>query len=123
LSRSHQLTSEILDFLVEIDVRLPPDLSDERRTALAEAELARGKALAESGFLRAIWRIPGRLANCGIWTAPDASALHGALVSLPLWPYMDVAVTPLACHPLAATCRGLPAGLVPEDAATLATLS
>ena len=47
-------------------------------------------ALAEAGFLRAIWRVPGRLANRAIWTAADATALHEALVSLPLWPYMEV---------------------------------
>lgn len=96
-----------MEFLVEIDVRLPPDLDDERRGALQTAEFARGTALAETGMLRAIWRVPGRLANRAIWSAPDATALHDALVSLPLWPYMEVVVTPLATHPLAEACDGL----------------
>lgn len=96
-----------MDFLVQIDVRLPADLAPERRRVLLEAELERGTALAEAGLLRAIWRVPGRLANRAIWSAEDATELHEALVSLPLWPYMQVDVTPLARHPLADTCGGL----------------
>jgi muconolactone D-isomerase len=96
-----------VEFFVEIEVRLPADLDDKHRRELQAAEFARGKALAKAGMLRAIWRVPGRLANRAVWTAPDASALHDALVSLPLWPYMDVAVTPLATHPLSESCGGL----------------
>ena len=105
-----------MEFLVEIEVRLPVDLDAENRAALQEAEHARGRALAEAGILRAIWRVPGRAANRAIWSAADATALHEALTSLPLWPYMDVAVTPLARHPLAGSCPGFPAGLEPGDA-------
>jgi muconolactone D-isomerase len=101
-----------VEFLVEIDIKLPHDLDDVRRSDLLRAESARGAALAESGIIRAIWRVPGRLANRGIWEAPDATSLHEALVSLPLWPFMAVSVVPLARHPLAEHCRGLPPGLV-----------
>jgi len=100
-----------VEFLVEIEIRLPGDMAEGRRVELLEAEFARGKALAETGQLRAVWRVPGRLANRGIWVAEDASALHNALTSLPLWPFMDITVTPLAKHPLAELCLGLPAGL------------
>jgi muconolactone D-isomerase len=96
-----------MDFLVQIEVQLPADLEPERRRVLLEAELERGTALAEAGLLRAIWRVPGRLANRAIWSADDATALHEALVSLPLWPYMQVEVTPLARHPLGELCAGL----------------
>ncbi len=108
-----------MEFLVEIEVRLPADLDDERRMALLKAEFARGTALADAGILRAIWRVPGRLANRAIWAAPDATTLHEALVSLPLWPYMEVAVTPLARHPLAEFCRGLAPAGGQGEAATL----
>jgi muconolactone D-isomerase len=105
-----------MEFLVEVDIALPADLDETRRTQLLAAELERGKALAEAGVLLAIWRVPGRLANRAIWSAADATALHDALVSLPLWPYMDIAVTPLARHPVAPSCRGLPAALGAGDA-------
>ncbi len=104
-----------VEFLVEIDIILPPDLGEERRRTLLEAEFARGSALAQAGVLRAVWRVPGRLANRGIWAAADATALHEALTSLPLWPYMDVVVTPLARHPVAPACKGLPAQLGVSD--------
>ena len=105
-----------MEFLVEVDIELPADLDEARRAQLLAAELERGEALAEAGVLLAIWRVPGRLANRAIWSAPDATALHDALVSLPLWPYMDIAVTPLARHPVAPSCRGLPAALGAGDA-------
>jgi len=100
-----------VEFLVEIDIRLPHDLGAERRDELAMAESARGGDLARSGTIRAIWRVPGRLANRGIWSAPDATALHEAIVSLPLWPFMTVQVTPLARHPLAEHCQGIAPGM------------
>ena len=105
-----------MEFLVEVEIALPPDLDEARRTALLAAELERGKALAEAGVVRAIWRVPGRFANRAIWSAPDATALHDALSSLPLWRYMDISVTPLATHAVAQSCRGLPAGLDATDA-------
>jgi muconolactone D-isomerase len=42
---------------------------------------------------------PGRWANCGLYEAPDATAVHEAMSSLPLWPWMNVQVIPLAEHP------------------------
>jgi muconolactone D-isomerase len=86
-------------YLVQIDVRLhavPP----EERDALQAAERRRGEELIAAGLLERIWRIPGRSANVGIWRARDGDELHAALTSLPLHPWMDVVVTPLATHPL-----------------------
>lgn len=100
-----------MEFLLEIEVRLPTTMDDVERTTLIGAERARGRELAEQGVIRAIWRVPGRFANRAIWSAPDATVLHEAIVSLPLWPYIDVVVTPLATHDLAQHCSGLPPGL------------
>jgi muconolactone D-isomerase len=89
-----------MEFLVSIDVRTPHDLDPDRLTALQTAESARARELMAAGTLKRIWRIPGRRSNVSLYEAPDATALHAALSSLPLWPYMEIDVRPLAVHPL-----------------------
>ena len=100
-----------MEFLLEIEVRLPVSMEEAERARLVEAERVRGRELAEQGVIRAIWRVPGRFANRAIWSAADATELHAAIESLPLWPYIDVAVTPLARHALGEHCQGLAPGL------------
>jgi len=90
-------------FLVEITVELPPELRDpdsERGVQLLAAELERGVELRRAGTIEAIWRVPGEMRNAGVWQAADATALHEAIVSLPLSPWFRVKVTPLADHPV-----------------------
>ncbi|MHB8490215.1 MAG: muconolactone Delta-isomerase, partial [Candidatus Dormibacteria bacterium] len=53
----------------------------------------------QSGVIRRLWRVPGRRANWGVWEARDATALHGFLTSLPMYPWLSIAVHPLAAHP------------------------
>jgi muconolactone D-isomerase len=88
------------EFLVRIETRLPPDLPEARRAELLEAEAARGRELIESGKLRRIWRVPGRLANVSLYDVAGADELHELLSSLPLARWMDVRVEALAVHPL-----------------------
>lgn len=104
-----------MEFLVEIDVHLPQQLTEDERAQLIAAERVRGNELAAEGTLRAIWRVPGQFANRAIWSAPDATHLHEAIASLPLWHYADVRVTPLARHDIAHQCLGLPSGLEIDD--------
>jgi muconolactone D-isomerase len=87
-----------MEFLVQIQVNLPAAMDPAERTALISAEQVRGRELRSEGTIVRMWRIPGRLANVGIWNTPDATALHDAITSLPLSPYLDVQVTPLATH-------------------------
>lgn len=87
-----------MEFLVAIEVRWPPDGDPDERNRLFRAEVARGRELAKAGTMKRLWRVPGRWANWGLWEAPDATALHEALTSLPLWPWMSVQVHPLANH-------------------------
>jgi muconolactone delta-isomerase len=91
-----------VEFLVQIQVTLPPELSSTDRQELMEREQARGRELKNEGIIRRIWRIPGRTANVGIWDAADPTALHEALSSLPMFPYIDASVTALATHYLEA---------------------
>jgi muconolactone D-isomerase len=88
-----------MEFLVCIHVRLPPDFDEERKRELIDAESERAKELAAQGVIRRLWRIPGRWANVGVWNAIDATSLHAAIASLPLFPWLEVEVTPLASHP------------------------
>jgi muconolactone D-isomerase len=90
-----------MEFLVTIEVCWPDALDDAVKARLTDAEGVRGRELGQQGTIRAMWRIPGRLANVGIWAARDADELHAAITSLPLWPYMRVEVTALATHYLA----------------------
>lgn len=90
----------LIEFLVNIDISLPPEMDAEKRNDLFERERHRGSEFLDSGVIVRIWRIPGRLANVGIWNATDATALHDSISSLPLFPWMRVRVMPLATHPL-----------------------
>ncbi len=86
------------EFLVEIEIELPPSTPPDERATLLAAEGTRGRELRVAGTIVRMWRVPGRRANVGIWSAADASELHEAISSLPLFPWMDVRVTALADH-------------------------
>jgi muconolactone D-isomerase len=88
-----------MEFLVHIEVMWPGDGDRAEHERLVAAESARARELAEAGIIRRLWRIPGRRANWGLWVAPDATALHAAIASLPFFPWLSVEVHPLAAHP------------------------
>lgn len=92
-----------MEYLVRIDVTLPPDMLAKQRQELLAAERVRGLELLDRGVLKRIWRIPGRLSNYSLYDVPDATVLHQLLSSLPLWPWTTMHVEPLATHPLEAT--------------------
>ena len=46
-----------------------------------------------------IWRIVGEYANFSMFDVESNDELHQMLSALPLFPYMDIQVTPLATHP------------------------
>ena len=88
-----------MEFLVHIEVRWPGDGDPAEFARLVAAERTRASELAAAGTIQRLWRIPGRRANYGVWTAPDATALHEAFSSLPFFPWLDIEVTALAEHP------------------------
>lgn len=89
-----------MEFIVKIKVDLPGDMPDEQRAALQKAEAERAAELADEGHLVRLWRIIGRRENWGLWRARDGTELHAALSSLPMFPYLDIEVVPLALHPV-----------------------
>ena len=88
-----------MEFLVRIEINWPPDAPAEERERIFAEELEAGQRLAHAGQLRRLWRIPGRWANWSLYEVTDATELHAALVTLPLYPWMDIEVHALAEHP------------------------
>lgn len=86
-------------FMVEMDVLIPHDMAPDVVDDLKAREKARAQALQEAGTWRHIWRVAGRYANVSIFDVEDADALHDIMLSLPLFPFMNVNVTALCRHP------------------------
>lgn len=86
---------------VRMDVRVPHDVDPSRFDALKAAEKARAEALQHEGKWRHLWRIAGAYANYSVFDVADHDELHMILSTLPLFPFMDIEVTPLARHPSA----------------------
>lgn len=93
-------------YLVQITVELPAEMDEAERAELLARERERGRELRDAGTIEDIWRLPGRLANVGVWRAGDASELDRAIASLPVWRWTRVEVTPLADHHLTARPEG-----------------
>jgi len=88
-----------VEFLVNMEVQLPADLPAQEKERLTRAEADRAAELARCGALVRLWRVPGRRANWGLWRAADATELHDALASLPMFPHLAIQVNALAAHP------------------------
>lgn len=91
-----------MDFLVRIDTARVYELPTDELEDIITRERTRGRELMAEGVLRHLWSVPGRSANIGIWSTADADALNDALASLPIRPYAEIDVTPLATHPMTA---------------------
>jgi muconolactone D-isomerase len=86
-------------FHVRMDVRIPHDLDPGTRAEVVAREKAYSQDLQRAGKWPHIWRIVGEYANVSIFDVESNEELHGLLSQLPLFPYMDIRVTPLAPHP------------------------
>lgn len=86
-------------FHVEMDVRLPHDLPIDKVDALKKTERERAHELQASGKWRHLWRVAGRYANVSIFDVSGAEELHQILSTLPLFPFMEISVSPLCRHP------------------------
>jgi muconolactone D-isomerase len=86
-------------FHVKMDVRIPHDLDPEVRSETVAREREYSQELQRSGKWPHIWRIVGEYSNVSIFDVADNAELHDLLSNLPLFPYMEIKVTPLAMHP------------------------
>ena len=88
-------------YCVHMDVRPPSDVDPERFERLKSEEKARAQQLQREGKWRHLWRVAGRYANISIFDVASNDELHAILSGLPLFPFMEITVTPLARHPSA----------------------
>ncbi|KUI36485.1 muconolactone Delta-isomerase [Mycobacterium sp. GA-2829] len=88
-----------MQFHVRMDVRIPYEMDPEVRTELIAREKAYSQELQRSGKWPQIWRIVGEYSNFSIFDVDSNDELHDLISGLPLFPYMDIHVTPLARHP------------------------
>jgi muconolactone D-isomerase len=86
-------------FKVEMTVNIPPDMPATTAAEIKAKEKAYSQTLQQEGKWRHIWRVAGLYSNVSIFDVKDADELHEILMGLPLYPYMDIQVDALCCHP------------------------
>lgn len=88
-----------MKFLVHMDVNIPTDMPAEQAAEIKAKEKAYSQELQQSGKWPEIWRVVGEYANYSIFDVESNDELHDLLQNLPLFPYMEISVVPLAKHP------------------------
>ena len=88
-------------FLARMDVHLPAEMPTDEADAIKKAESEYSQALQREGAWQSLWRVVGEYANYSIFDVASNDELHSILSGLPLFPYMEIHVTPLANHPSA----------------------
>ncbi|WP_142061045.1 muconolactone Delta-isomerase [Pseudarthrobacter sp. B4EP4b] len=86
-------------YLVRMDVNIPLDMPLEQSDAIKAEEREYSQTLQRDGRWTHIWRVVGEYSNYSVFDVADNDELHALLSGLPLFPYMDIKVTPLAKHP------------------------
>jgi muconolactone D-isomerase len=90
-------------FKVEIEIQIPHTLASEQVAALRMEETEVARKLQTDGKWKHLWRVVGRSANLSIFDVDSTDELHRILSSLPLFPFMDIVITPLCQHPASIT--------------------
>lgn len=88
-------------YLVHMIVDIPDSLPAEEAARIKAEEKAYSQDLQRSGKWPHIWRVVGQYANYSVFDVESNEELHNLLSALPLFPYMQISVTPLAAHPSA----------------------
>ncbi|MDJ0339669.1 muconolactone Delta-isomerase [Cryobacterium sp. PH31-O1] len=86
-------------FAVRMSVALPPDMDEDVQADILTREKTYSQDLQNRGEWQQIWRCVGQYSNLSIFDVADNERLHSILWNLPLFPYLDIEVTPLARHP------------------------
>ena len=86
---------------VRMDVHPPHGIDPAAFDRLKAEEKSRAQDLQREGKWVHLWRVAGEYSNISVFDVADHDELHTILSTLPLFPFMDVLVTPLARHPSA----------------------
>ena len=86
-------------YLVHMVVDIPATVPAEEAARIKAEEKAYSQALQRSGKWPHLWRVVGEYSNVSIFDAASNDELHTMLNNLPLFPYMEIKVKPLANHP------------------------
>jgi muconolactone D-isomerase len=82
-------------FLVNMTVQIPHNVEAEKITRLTTLEHERASELERQGKWLHAWRVVGKWANVSIFEVDSPTELHEILNSLPLYPFMEIAVSAL----------------------------
>lgn len=88
-----------MKYLVHMDVSLPVDMPAAEAAEIKATEKEYSQQLQRAGKWPEIWRVVGEYANYSVFDVDSHDELHEILQNLPLFPYMDITVVPLAKHP------------------------
>lgn len=77
----------------------PPHPPTEDFLARKQAEKEMALELQRQGVWPHLWRVAGEYSNYSVFDVADHDELHRILTALPLFPYLEITVTPLATHP------------------------
>jgi muconolactone D-isomerase len=86
-------------YLVRMDVHLPLDMPAATADEIKAREKAYSQDLQKNGKWPHLWRVVGEYANYSVFDVGSNDELHDILSGLPLFPYMEIRVIPLARHP------------------------
>lgn len=92
------MQAQFSEFLVHMELEIPPDMPKAKLDALYEAEAAAAKPLIDAGVFERVWREPGTRNHWAIWHAPDVDFVHRAYSAFPLFAWMTVTIRPLAIN-------------------------
>jgi muconolactone delta-isomerase len=84
-----------MEFLVEMEIGVPPDYDPELLADLLKRERVRAAEIASGDFFKMVWIVPGQRARIMICSAADARELHDTISSLPAAKWNRYHVTPV----------------------------
>ncbi|MDR2745699.1 MAG: muconolactone Delta-isomerase [Desulfovibrio sp.] len=86
-------------YLVRMDVFPPKDMPVNEFAKIKAVEKEYSLSLQKDGIWKHIWRVVGAYSNYSIFDAGSNDELHDILQNLPLYPYSQFQIVPLATHP------------------------